>query len=40
MGVKVLFRCECCDALPDAVTQRTLEGQLRDRTFGVYRDAQ
>jgi hypothetical protein len=40
MGVKVLFRCECCDARPDAVTQRTLEGQLRDRTFGEYRDAQ
>lgn len=39
MTVKVIFRCEHCDAQPDAVTQRTLEGQLRDRTFGVYRDA-
>jgi hypothetical protein len=40
MGVRVLFRCECCEAQPDAATQRTLEGQLRDRTFGEYRDAQ
>jgi hypothetical protein len=39
MPVKVIFRCEHCDAQPDAATQRTLEGQLRDRTFGVYRDA-
>jgi hypothetical protein len=40
MPVKVLFRCETCQARPDEVTQRTLEGQLRDRTFGEYRDAQ
>jgi hypothetical protein len=40
MPVKLLFRCETCDAQPDEVTQRTLEGQLRDRTFGEYRDAQ
>ena len=40
MPVRVRFRCEHCDALPDAVTQRTLEGQLRDRTHGEFRDAQ
>lgn len=40
MAVRVIFRCEHCDALPDPATQRTLEGQLRDRTVGEYRDAQ
>lgn len=40
MAVKVVFRCEQCGARPDRVTQRTLEGQLLDRTFGEYRDAQ
>lgn len=40
MPTKVIFRCETCRAQPDPVTQRTLEGQLRDRTFGQYRDAQ
>lgn len=40
MPVRVRFGCEHCDALPDDVTQRTLEGQLRDRTHGEFRDAQ
>jgi hypothetical protein len=40
MGVRVLFRCEHCDALPDRDTQRTLESQLRDRRLGTYLDAQ
>jgi hypothetical protein len=40
MSVKVLFRCETCKARPDDVTQRTLESQLRDRTFGEFREAQ
>ena len=40
MAVRVLFRCEHCDALPDPDTQRTLQGQLRDRRFGEYLDAQ
>lgn len=40
MAVRVLFRCEHCDALPDSDTQRTLEGQLRDRRFGEFLDAQ
>jgi hypothetical protein len=40
MAVKVVFRCEQCGSRPDRVTQRTLEGQLLDRTLGEYRDAQ
>jgi hypothetical protein len=40
MSVRVRFRCEHCEAQPDGVTQRTLEGQLRDRTRGEFRDAQ
>jgi hypothetical protein len=40
MPVRVIFRCEHCDAQPDTDTQRALEGQLRDRTFGEFRDAQ
>jgi hypothetical protein len=40
MAVRVIFRCEHCDAVPDPATQRTLEGQLQDHTYGEYRDAQ
>jgi hypothetical protein len=40
MAVRVRFRCAHCDALPDPATQRALEGQLRDRTRGEFRDAQ
>ena len=40
MAVRVRFCCERCDALPDPATQRALEGQLRDRTHGEFRDAQ
>jgi hypothetical protein len=40
MAVRLRFRCEHCDALPDAATQRALEGQTRDRTRGEFRDAQ
>ncbi len=40
MAVRVVFRCELCDAQPDPATQRTLMFQLRDRTLGEYRDAQ
>ncbi len=40
MSVKVLFRCETCHVRPDDATQRALASQLRDRTFGEYRDAQ
>jgi hypothetical protein len=40
MAVRVLFRCEHCDALPDPATHRALQGQLLDRRFGEYLDAQ
>jgi hypothetical protein len=36
---RVIFRCEFCDAPPDAATQRTLERQLREMAFGAYVDA-
>jgi hypothetical protein len=40
MAVRVLFRCELCDALPDEVMHRTLSSLLRDRTLGELLDAQ
>lgn len=40
MAVRLLFRCERCDALPDRDTQRVLQGELRDRGVGEYIDAQ
>ncbi len=35
----MIFRCEFCDAQPDAVTQSTLERQLRELAFGEYVEA-
>lgn len=40
MTVRLLFCCERCGARPDADTERTLLGQLRDRAFAEYLDAQ
>lgn len=40
MTVRVLFRCEQCGARPDVDTERTLLGQLLDRSFAEYLDAQ
>jgi hypothetical protein len=37
--VRVVFRCEFCDAVPDDATQRSLEGQLREWVCGEYLDA-
>jgi hypothetical protein len=37
--VKVIFRCEFCDATPNAATQRSLEGQLQELLFGQYLNA-
>jgi len=34
--VRVIFRCEFCEAVPDPETQRTLEQQLRELIFGEY----
>ena len=40
MPTRLVFRCDHCDGQPDPDTQRTLEGQLLDRRFGRYLDAQ
>jgi hypothetical protein len=40
MGVKMRFRCDHCQAPPDAATCRALQAQLHDRRLGVYLDAQ
>ena len=40
MPIRLVFRCDYCGAQPDRDTQRTLEGQLLDRRFGAYLDAQ
>ena len=39
MPVRLIFRCQFCDATPDAATQRTLERQVREANFGEYLDA-
>ena len=39
MSVRVIFRCDFCSAVPDPATQRALERQLRELTFGQYLDA-
>lgn len=38
MPVRVIFRCQFCDAVPDPDTQRGLERQLRELIFGEYLD--
>jgi hypothetical protein len=40
MPVRIVFRCEYCDAEPDAETQRALEAQLQELLFGTYLDAE
>ncbi len=39
MPVKVVFRCQFCDARPDPETQTSLEHQLLDLRHGEYLDA-
>ena len=39
MPSRLIFRCEFCEALPDLATQRTLERQLRELSFGAYLEA-
>ncbi|MBA2763548.1 MAG: hypothetical protein H0U42_02530 [Thermoleophilaceae bacterium] len=39
MPVRIVFRCEFCDARPDADTQLSLEHQLKAELFGEYLDA-
>jgi hypothetical protein len=38
MPVKLVFRCQFCDAVPDDLTQKRLEGQVREMLFGEYLD--
>jgi len=38
MPVKLIFRCQFCDAVPDRETQRSLEGQVREMLYGEYLD--
>jgi hypothetical protein len=39
MPVRVRFRCQFCDAVPDAGSQRCLERGLRELVFGEFLDA-
>lgn len=38
MPVRLVFRCEFCDAVPDPQTQLSLEAQVREMLFGEYLD--
>jgi hypothetical protein len=40
MPVKLIFRCETCDATPDEETRAALEGELLDPRWGEYVDAE
>ena len=37
--MRVIFRCQFCDAVPEAATQLNLEHSLREFAFGQYLDA-
>jgi hypothetical protein len=39
MPVRVVFRCQFCDAQPSAETQQALERGLRELVFGTYLEA-
>jgi len=39
MPVRLVFRCQFCDAVPGPETQCALEGQLREYLLGEYLDA-
>jgi hypothetical protein len=38
MPVKLVFRCQFCEAQPDAQTHASLVGQVRELQFGEYLD--
>ena len=38
MPCRVLYRCEFCNAQPDAATKKGLESQLQELLFGQYVD--
>lgn len=39
MSVRLIFRCQFCDAQADAITQLSLEQAMRQNTWGAYQDA-
>jgi len=39
MSVRLIFRCQFCDAQADAMTQLSLEQAMRENTWGAYQDA-
>jgi hypothetical protein len=36
MPIRVIFRCDFCEAAPDPLTQLALEAGLRELAFGEY----
>jgi len=39
MSVRLIFRCQFCNAQPDPLTQISLEGTIREIAWGQYLDA-
>jgi hypothetical protein len=39
MPVRLIFRCQFCDAQPDPLTQLNLEKAMRENTWGAYQNA-
>ena len=39
MPVKLIFRCQFCDASADLLTQMSLETAMRQFVWGAYQDA-
>lgn len=39
MPARMIFRCQFCRAVPDPLTQMSLEGQLQELAVGEYMDA-
>ena len=39
MAVRLIFRCQFCDAQPDPLTQLNLEKAMRENTWGAYQNA-
>jgi len=37
--MRLIFRCQFCDAVPDPLTQLSLEKAMRENTWGAYQDA-
>ena len=40
VAVRIVFRCQFCDAVPAPATQRALERGLRELAFGAYVDVE